>query len=253
MITSGKVSRRNFLKITSVAGSGLALAIYFGDVDEAFAAETIDSFSPNAFLRIDKAGVVTIQVAKSEMGQGVRTSLPMIVAEELDADWNSVRIEQALYDPKYGDQSTGGSTSVRTSWEPLRKAGAAARSMLVAAAAKTWKVDKASCHTEKGAAIHSPTKRKLSYGELVELAATLPVPDEKKTVLKDPKSFQLLGTPIARLDIPEKVDGTSQYGLDIKVPGMLYAFVARCPVFGGKLIGYDDTKIKSIAGIRHVV
>lgn len=253
MIITGKVSRRTFLKITSVTGSGLALAIYFGDVDQAFAAETIDTFSPNAFLRIDKTGVVTIQVAKSEMGQGVRTALPMIVAEELDADWNSVRIEPAIYDPKYGDMGTGGSTSVRTSWEPLRKAGAAARAMLVASAAKKWKVDKTSCHTEKGVVIHSPTKRKLSYGELVELAATLPVPDEKKIVLKDPKSFQLLGTPISRLDIPEKVDGSAQYGLDVKVPGMLYAFVARCPVFGGKLIGYDDTKIKSIPGIRHVV
>src|SRR5262245_64321707 len=167
MITSGKVSRRNFLKITSVAGSGLALAIYFGDVDEAFAAETIDSFSPNAFLRIDKAGVVTIQVAKSEMGQGVRTSLPMIVAEELDADWSSVRIEQALYDPKYGDQSTGGSTSVRTSWEPLRKAGAAARAMLVAAASQTWKVDKKRCRTENGFVIQYATNRKLTYGTVV--------------------------------------------------------------------------------------
>jgi len=253
MNASGKVSRRNFLKITSVAGSGLALAIYFPSVDDTIAAETIDSFSPNAFLRVDKAGAVTIQVAKSEMGQGVRTALPMIVAEELDADWNSVRIEPALYDPKYGDQSTGGSTSVRTSWEPLRKAGATARSMLIAAASKTWKVDKRSCRTEKGVVIHSPTERKLSYGELVELAATLPVPDEKKIVLKDPKSFQILGTRIPRLDVPEKVDGSAQYGLDVKVPGMLYAFVARCPVFGGKLIGYDDTKIKAIPGIRDVV
>jgi isoquinoline 1-oxidoreductase subunit beta len=252
MNTSTKVSRRSFLKITSVAGGGLALAIYFPIVDDAIAAETTE-FSPNAFLRIDKSGVVTIQVTKSEMGQGVRTSLPMIVAEELDADWNSVRSEQAPYDPKYGDQSTGGSTSVRTSWEPLRKAGAAARMMLVAAAAKTWKVDKVSCRTEKGAVIHSPTKRKLSYGEVVELASTLPVPDEKKVVLKDPKTFKLLGTRIPRLDIPEKVDGSAQYGLDVKVPGMLYAFVARCPVFGGKLIGYDESKIKAIPGIRHVV
>jgi isoquinoline 1-oxidoreductase subunit beta len=252
MNTSYKVSRRNFLKITSVAGGGFALAIYFPHVDDAIASETTE-FSPNAFLRIDKSGMVTIQVTKSEMGQGVRTSLPMIVAEELDADWNTVRIEQAPYDPKYGDQSTGGSTSVRTSWEPLRKAGAAARSMLVAAAAKTWKVDKMSCRTEKGTVIHSPTKRKLSYGELVELASTLPIPDEKQIVLKDPKSFQILGTRIPRLDIPEKVDGSAQYGLDVKVPGMLYAFVARCPVFGGKLIGYDESKIKLISGIRYVV
>ncbi|MCI0420607.1 MAG: molybdopterin-dependent oxidoreductase, partial [Acidobacteria bacterium] len=253
MNAASEVSRRDFLKITSVAGSGLVLAIYFSTERDTIAAEAGESFAPNAFLRIDKTGVVTIQVAKSEMGQGVRTALPMLVAEELDADWASVRIEAALYDAKYGDQGTGGSTSVRGGWEPLRKAGAAARAMLVAAAAKTWKVDKLSCRTEKGAVIHSPTQRKLSYGELVEVAATLPVPDPKNVVLKNPKSFRLLGTRIPRLDVPEKVDATAQFGLDVKVPGMLYAFVARSPVFGGKLIGYGDSKAKAIPGVRHVV
>ena len=191
------------------------------------------------------------------MGQGTYTSMPMLLAEELEVDLSQVRLEHAppndeLYaEPLFGVQETGGSTSVRGNWEPLRHAGATARTLLVAAAAQSWKVDENSCRAERGEVIHGPTGRRLSYGALVDKAAALPLP--RKVQLKDPKDFKLIGTPAKRLDGPDKVNGAAQFGIDVKVPGMKVATVAACPVFGGKLASVDDSKAKAIKGVQQVV
>ena len=246
-----ELSRREFLYDTTLATAGLVIGISLPANSTVLNAKTPVSFQPNAWLQIDPEDNVTIWVAKSEMGQGVRTSLPMIVAEELDADWTQVRIEPALANAaKYGNQTTGGSTSVRTSWEPLRKAGAQARAMLVAAAAQEWGVAPDSCRTEKGSVIHDASGRRARYGSLAAAAANLPVPE--KPVLKNIKDFSLIGKSLPRLDIPSKVDGSAQFGVDVRVPGMLFAVVARCPVFEGKPAHFDATRAKAVKGVRAV-
>src|SRR5207245_6166376 len=205
-----------------------------------------EPFPPNAFVRIDRDGRVTLIMHKVEMGQGTYTSMPMLLAEELDVELSQVHLEHAPPDdaryaePLFGVQETGGSTSVRGNWEPLRRAGAAARSLLVAAAAATWNVDPASCHAARGTVIHDPTNRSLGYGALVDKAATLRVPS--RVPLKDPKDFKLIGTPAKRVDAPGKIDGTAQFGIDVRLPGMKVAALAACPVFGGKLASVDDAK-----------
>ncbi len=213
-------------------------------------------FAPNAFIRIGTDDAVTVIVNHSEMGQGVYTALPMIVAEELDADWSKVRVEAAPVDPAYnhtlwGMQATGGSTSTWTEWERLRQAGATARAMLIAAAAETWMVDPASCRTEKGQVMHTASGRHMSYGQLAEKASGMtPL---QNVVLKDPGNFQLIGQPTKRLDTPEKTYGTGVYGLDIKIPGMLTALIARPPIFGGKAKSFNAEKAKAVPGVSHVV
>ncbi len=253
MSLTSTISRRDFIKVTSAAGAGLVISIYLPSSRAlgALAAEPVEQFAPDAWIAIDKTGTVTITVAKSEMGQGVRTSLPMIVADELEADWPKVRIEQAPAHPdKYGSQGTGGSSSVRRSWDMLRKAGATGREMLIAAAAKEWHVEKSTCYAKDGIVIHKPSGKKLSYGDLAEAAAKMPAPDNPP--LKDLKNFHIIGKRIPRLDTPEKVDGSAMFGIDVKVPGMLYAAIARSPVFGGKVAKLDATKAKSV-GVRDVV
>lgn len=248
------LTRREFLKVASVAGGGLALGFYLPSKEEPLAAvpPNGNAFAPNAWLKIDKDGITTITVARSEMGQGVRTSLPMIVAEELEADWSKVRIAPALADPKtYGDMTTGGSTSVRRSWETLRKAGAIAREMLITAAAQNWHIDRATCHAENGVVIHPPSGRRATYGQLVENAAKLPVPTEVS--LKNQKDFRLLGKSMPRFDVPKKVYGSAIFGLDMKVPGMLVAMVERCPVFGGKVKSFNADKALAIKGVKQVI
>ena len=245
--------RREFFKITSIAGAGFLLGFqlpWAGRV-EAFAQDSHKAFAPNAWLRIDRDGTVTVTVAKSEMGQGVRTALPMILAEELDAEWSHVKVEQAIPDKKYGDMGTGGSASIRTSWDGLRAAGATARAMLVSAAAKRWSVPESSCRTEKSSVIHVPTGRTLGYGELSGEAANLSVP--AKVPLKDPKDFRIVGKRMPGVDTPSKVDGSAKYGIDIRIPGMLYAAVAQCPVFGGSVKSFDEKQAASVPGVKRVV
>ncbi|HYL54899.1 MAG TPA: xanthine dehydrogenase family protein molybdopterin-binding subunit [Gemmatimonadales bacterium] len=244
------LSRRCFLQVSAAAGG--ALLIGFG-----LPARFVGPFAPNAFIRIDPDGVVTLVMHKVEMGQGTYTAMSMLLAEELEVDLSQVRLEHAPADdaryaePTFGVQETGGSTSVRGNFEPLRRAGATARELLVAAAAATWKVDPKACRAEHGAVIHDATSRRLDYGSLVDRAARMRWPGEVQ--LKQPKDFRLIGTPVKRLDTPDKVDGTTQYGIDVRIPGMKYASVAACPVFGGKLAGVDDTKAKAIPGVRQVV
>lgn len=217
-----------------------------------------DGFAPNAWLRIDAEGAVTVMVNKAEMGQGVLTGLATLVAEELDADWDRVRTEYAYGDPAYdspllGIQLTFGSTSLTESWQPLRLAGAAARRLLVEAAAQAWGVPAAECRTERGAVAHDGTGRRLGYGELAGRAALLPVPPADSVVLKDPADYRLIGTPLPRLDLPAKVDGSARYAADVALPGMLTATTLRCPVFGGTVRAYDAAPILAIPGVRHVV
>ena len=211
-------------------------------------------FAPNAFIRIGTDDIVTIVVGKSEMGQGVFTSLPMLVAEDLEADWSKVRVESApvdaAYNSPFGMQMTGGSSSVLSSWDQMRRAGAGAKAMLIAAAATTWKVDSSTLRAETGFVVHDATGRRLSFGPLAETASTLAPP--KEVVLKDPKDFKIVGKPTHRLDTPEKVNGKAQFGLDVKVPGMLVALVARPPVFGGKVVKVDDTKARAVRGVKLV-
>ena len=245
------VSRRTFLETSAAVGGGLLLGFTLPSLKQS------DLFAPNAFVRIDRDGRVTLIMHKVEMGQGTYTSMPMLLAEELEVELSQVQLEHAPPDdaryaePLFGVQETGGSTSVRGNWEPLRRAGATARALLVAAAAQTWKVDPSSCHAARGQVIHGPTGRSLSYGALVATAAALPVP--RQVTLKDPKDFKLIGTPAKRLDAPDKVNGTAPFGIDVTVPGMKVATVAACPVFGGKLASVDDAKAKGIKGVQQVV
>lgn len=251
------LSRRGFLKNGILVGGGLILGLYpplrsAGGTSNPQG----ETFMPNAFIRIGTNDIVTIIVNKSEMGQGVYTALPMLLAEELEVDWTKVRIEPAPVDPVYNHtewevQGTGGSTSVLSEWERLRKAGATARVMLLKAAADLWKVDPVSCRAEKGFVIHNATKRRLSYGKLVGKAAQMEPP--KDVPLKEPKDFKIIGKSRRRLDTPEKTDGKAIFGIDVRIPGMLTSVVARPPVFGGKVKSFNSDKAKAVPGVKEVV
>jgi isoquinoline 1-oxidoreductase beta subunit len=218
---------------------------------------TEGKFAPNAFIRIDPAGKTTLVMPQVEMGQGVYTAVAMILAEELDADLAQVTLQHAppndkLYgNPTFGLQVTGNSNSIRAFWKPLRNAGAGARAMLVQAAAQQWQVDPASCKTSKGEVTHSESGRKLSYGELA-LAASRQTPP-KEVALKDPRDFVYVGQPLKRFDTPDKVNGKAVYGIDAMLPGMKFATLASCPVFGGKVGKVDDSAAKKIPGVRQIV
>src|SRR6476620_2754839 len=252
------VSRRTFLVAGAAAGGGLLLGFYLPQrvVAEAATAGT-NVFGPNAFVHIRPDNSVTLVMPQVEMGQGTYTSISMLIAEELEVDLAQVTLEAAppddkLYaNPLIGFQVTGGSTSVMAYWEPLRRAGATARVMLIAAAANDWSVDPLSCRAEKGAVVDPATGRRLKYGELADAAAKLPVP--ASVTLKDPKDFTLIGTPAKRIDTPDKVNGKAAFGIDAVVPGMKFAAVAACPVLGGKLAGVDDSSAMAIKGVRQVV
>ncbi|MGH9504749.1 MAG: molybdopterin cofactor-binding domain-containing protein [Terriglobales bacterium] len=247
--------RREFLKFSVAASGGLLIGFYLPGISpQASAQASENAFMPNAFVRIGTDERITVIVNHSEMGQGVYTSLPTLLADELDADWSKVGFEPAPVDPKYnhpvfGMQMTGGSSSVWSGLQQFRQAGAAARAMLVAAAAQRWKVDAASCHTQSGAVFDSG-QRKLTYGQLAADAAKLPPPEHVQ--LKDPKDFTLIGKPIKRLDTPVKLNGQAVFGLDVNLPGMLIAVVARPPIFGAKIRSFDDSKARSMAGVRKI-
>jgi len=251
------LSRRQLLFAGAAAGGGLLLGWRSDPLLAAPATQAPRAFAPNAFIRIGRDGKVTLVICQVEMGQGTYTSLPMLIAEELEVGLDQVQVEHAppdrkLYvNPLVGDQVTGASTSVRAFYEPLRRAGATARTMLVTAAAATWKVEPESCRAARGVVIHTPTGRKLSYGALADKAATLPVP--AKVALKDPKDFKLIGTAAKRLDTPAKVKGRTEYGIDVRLPGMKIATVAASPVVGGKLVSVDKSKAKAIKGVRKIV
>lgn len=255
------VSRRDFVKAAATAGAGLTLAIYFqgcgSDAPPPTAAVPDGAFAPDAFLRLSPDGSVTVVIGRSEMGQGPITGLAMLLAEELDADWSRVTWTQApaseaYYNPALGAQATGGSTSIRTGWIPMRQAGATARAMLVSAAAAEWGVDARSCTTEVGEVRHAASGRSVPYGRLAAAASALPVPAD--VPLKDPAAFRLIGQPLDRLDNSGKVLGTATFGIDVRVPGMVYASVERCPVFGGTVARVaGEPEARAVPGVLAVV
>ena len=256
-----KIERRDFLKISVAASGGLLIGLQFPGISATASAQSssalggsTNSFMPNAFVRIGTDERVTVIVNHSEMGQGVYTSLPMLLADELDADWTKVGLEPAPVDPKYnhpafGIQMTGGSSSVYSGLQQFREAGAAARAMLIAAAAQQWNVSATDCRTESGAVLNG--SRRLTYGQLASAAAKLTPPEHVQ--LKDPKDFRLIGKPIKRLDTPEKLNGGAVFGIDVKLPGMLTAVIARPPIFGATMKSVDDTRARSMPGVKKIV
>ncbi len=247
-----RLDRRAFLRQASAAGAGLVISFYLPG-GAAFGSEAKDagSFAPNAWLEIDRQGDVMIWVGRSEMGQGARTSVAMIMADELGADWSRVHVKQADLDDKYGQQLTGGSQSIRYAWANLRQPAAAAREMLITAAAEELRVPARDCFAKDSVITHRPSGRRLAFGDIVERTASLRVLHDPP--LKDPKDFSIIGTSRNRVDGPRIVTGSAGYGIDVKVPGMLYATVARCPVFGGKVKRFDATRAKQVRGVLDVV
>jgi isoquinoline 1-oxidoreductase subunit beta len=240
------LSRREFVAAGVAAGAGLVIGFYLPRKNGSQA----EIFSPNAYLRITPDDKVTIVVARSEMGQGVWTALPMILAEELEADWKQIEIEQAGASTLYGDQSTGGSDSVHSTWDPMRKAGAIAREMLISAAALTWAVPRSACTAETGKIKHAASGRSLTYGDLVGKAATLPIPTDVQ--LKQARDYKIVGQRLPRLDTPAKVKGAAVFGIDFRLPGMKFAVLSRCPVIGGKVSSFDDKDSKKVSGVSYV-
>ena len=240
------LSRRSFVGAGVAGAAGLVIGFYLPHRG----ASEKDSFSPNAYLRISPENKITIIVPRSEMGQGVRTALPMILAEELEADWKQIDIEQAGASTLFGDQTTGGSASIRTTWDPMRKAGATAREMLISAAALTWGVPRSSCTAEAGQIKHAGSSRSASYGDLAKKASTLPIPTD--VPLKPSKDYKIVGQRLPRVDSPAKVKGQAVFGIDFRLPGMKYAVLSRCPMIGGKVASFDDKDSKKTAGVTYV-
>ncbi len=251
--TASPVTRRTVLKVIGGVGAGLMLGC-FADAGRITAGEgSKAALAPNAIVRIDPNGDVIVTVMRSDMGQGVRTSFAMLVAEELDADWNKVKVLQAPADEeKYGSQQTGGSSSITSHNRDLRRAGAVARALLVGAAAKTWGVDPSSCTTDAGVVKHASSGKSLSYGELAGTAATLPIPTEEPK-LKDKSEFKLIGKPTNRVDNHDVVTGKAIYGMDVPVEGVVHAVVARPPTIGGSLKSFDDKAARQVPGVIDVV
>jgi isoquinoline 1-oxidoreductase beta subunit len=250
------MNRRSFLKTSAAGTAGLLIGFYFPGEMETVAAATGAPVVLNAWIHVGTDDLVTILIDKSEMGQSILTGLAMIAADELDCDWKKVRTEFApadkvYFNPRFGAQGTGGSSGTPTSWDPLRKASATARTLLLEAAAQKWGVASYECSAENSTILHAATKRRLTYGSLAEAAAKLPVP--QNLALKTPDQYRLIGKPTKRLDTPQKVNGSAQYGIDVRLPGMLYAVVARCPVFAGKVASFDAVKAKAIPGVKDVI
>jgi isoquinoline 1-oxidoreductase beta subunit len=249
------LSRRKLLKGAAAAGGGLLLGLHLPASDAAQAAA--ETFVPNAFIRIESDGEIVLTMPYVEMGQGTYTSIPILISEELEVDLERVRLEHAppnekLYaNPLLGVQATGNSNAIRGAWQPLRQAGATARTMLTAAAAKRWEVDPSACRAERGEVVHAPTGRRLTYGALAADAARLPIP--ANVALKGAEDFKLIGTPAKRLDSPAKVNGTAIYGIDARPRGVKFATLAQSPAFGGRLKSVNDSAARAVKGVRQIV
>jgi len=268
-----QLNRRDFLKVLGTAGVSLVIGVYLNGCDsipettsasgtsenDATPGDVATSndlpagtFEPDIYLKIDSNGILTVMAFRSEMGQGIRTALAMMIADELDLPWENVNIEQAPADPAFGDQVTGGSASISSSHAIVRRAGASAKHMLIGAAAQTWEVDLAGCSTASGFVIHPDGAQKLAYGDLVGLAAQQELPKVDEAPLKSAEDFHLMGTGVHHWDAPDIVTGRAIYGIDVKLPGMLYAAIARCPVFGGKAQDVVEAKALAVPGVQSV-
>lgn len=247
------VSRRSFLRVSALAGGGMLLASYIEPVTKVLAQFGPPvQLLPASFISIAPNGVITIIAKNPEIGQGIKVMLPMLIAEELDADWKDVKIEQGDLNPeKYGVQIAGGSTATPTNWVPMRQLGAACRQMLISAAAQTWGVPESECTTSPSRVHHVDSKRSLGYGELAAKASVLPVPDPKTVKMKDPKNYRIIGHSTANPDIHKIITGKPVFGIDFTMPGMLYANFEKCPVFGGKVVSANLDEVKAQPGIRH--
>jgi isoquinoline 1-oxidoreductase beta subunit len=252
MATQTQVSRREFLKTSTALILAFSLPTR-GQAQEPASGGQSKVFKPNAWLRITADNQITVLVEKPELGQGSRTYTPMMIAEELEVDWSAIHVEQAPTIPSiYQNLRTGGSGGVASIFTQMRQVGAQAREMLITAAAQQWKAKKRDCRAENGAVVHSPTNRRLSYGELVEAASALPPISPDEVTLKQPKDFRFIGKPIPRTDVSSKVDGSAGFGIDVRIPDMLFAVIARCPSFGGKLQSFDAAAAKAVPGVRAV-
>jgi isoquinoline 1-oxidoreductase beta subunit len=257
------IDRRDFLKLSAITGGGLLISIFLDEPGRSPAAgwaksrvtapDSDAALTLNLYVAIDPSGSVTITVPNPDMGQGSRTALPMILAEELDVDWAKVSVVQAPADSAYGGQSATGSGTVVGCYDNLRAAGATARQMLIAAAAQTWSVEPAECRTDKGMVIHDASGQQAAYDDLAEAASALRAADYRTRGSKQPADFQIVGTSLGRIDAPNMVSGRAVYGSDVRLPGMLYAVLARCPVFGGSVASYDDSAARAIEGVRDVI
>src|SRR5688572_18895190 len=251
-MTTASINRRAFLQVSSLAGGGILLGLYLKPSVRAQNQPAPAVAVPGSFIKISPNGVVTITGKNPEVGQGVKTSLPMTIAEELDVDWKNVRVEQADFDiSKYTNQFAGGSTATPNSWNQMRQVGAAMRAMLLAAAAQTWGVPEAELTTSAGKVLHQKTKRSMGYGKLAAKAATLTPPELDKVKLKDPKDYKIIGTPRANVDSLAIVTGKPLYGIDFTLPGMLWAVFEKCPCFSGKAVSANLDEIKAMPGVRH--
>jgi isoquinoline 1-oxidoreductase beta subunit len=249
-----RLNRRLFLQLTALAGGGLALDLYRSPLAAAQGPGTPPDLTPQAFIHIAPDGVVTIMARASESGQGMRNMLPMLIAEELDVDWKDVRVQQAELNEKiYGLQFSGGSANTPMGWEPMRRVGAAGRQLLVTAAAETWGAPEAKCTTQSGRVLHAASGRSLSYGELAARAAALPAPALSSVKLKDPRDYRIIGHSQAGVDTHAIVTGKPLYGIDVKLPGMLYAAIEKAPVFAGKVKSANIDQVKALPGVRHVL
>ncbi|HSG43025.1 MAG TPA: xanthine dehydrogenase family protein molybdopterin-binding subunit [Anaerolineales bacterium] len=261
-----QVSRRDFIKLVSVMGGGLTLAVLL----EACTPEMLDEatptipantstptppepfdWAPNIYLHMDHEGILTVMAFRSEMGQGIRTALAMLIADEMDVDWKNVRIEQVPADYLYGNQVTGGSLSISSSYNKVRQAGAAARQMLVSAAAQSWSLDPAECQTEAGFVLHPDGEQQIAYGALVQAASEFEPPGNAR--VKEGSQLRITGQGFGHYDAPDIITGKAIYGLDMRVPNMLFAVMARCPVFGGRVVSYDDSAARTVQGVRDVI
>jgi len=249
------VSRRSFLRASVIAGGGMMLAYYVEPLEKVLAAPQFGppvTLLPASFITITPDGAITLIAKNPEIGQNIKVMLPMLIAEELDADWKAVKIEQAdLIPAKYGAQIAGGSTATPSNWVPMRQLGAQCRAMLIAAAADNWGVPASECTTTPSRVHHEPSKRSASYGQLSTKAASMPVPDPKTLTMKDPKDYRIIGKNAANPDIKKIVTGKPVFGIDFTAPGMLYANYEKCPVFGGKVISANLDEVKAQPGIRH--
>jgi isoquinoline 1-oxidoreductase beta subunit len=249
-----QVNRRQFLHVSAIAGGGVLLASSFEPFSrlEAMTPAQVANFAPNAYIRLTPDGIVTVIAKNPEIGQGMKTMLPMLIADELDVEWRNVRIEQGDLDTvKFTAQSAGGSNATPTNWLPMRRVGAAGRAMLVAAAAQTWGVPESECTTAAGAVLHASSRRRVAYTDLLAKAATLTPPNLETVPLKEPKDFRIVGTPVRNVDAQSIVTGKPIFGIDVTVPGMLCAVFEKCPVFAGKVVSANLDEVKAMPGVKH--